>query len=831
MVRGRAVRGWALGLVALGASAAVLWACGQAGRIHGTVTESLNSTALPGAFMGLTRTADSSYVASTCADVNGDYEFTGLTPDGYTVSAGDMAYQPKTANVTVTAGGDVDQGFVLDPIPANVKADVVSLDQSSGGKTGGWRSVQVRITYQMMCHDPVRLVVWAYGGSPTAKPYVIFDSGETTWWWAYSSYQDTTVSPNPTSSGYDTVETLRFPWDTTWVPNGAYTIKAALKCCDPHKDGVDENPDPAAETWVHWSGSPPTATADGVAGGTTVSISVVNVVITNYHAEDTPLPSHDKDAFLYDPDAASPLCNPSFEVTIDNWATEPMVIRVWMAATAWADTRPVPDYDPYVDLDVNAAGTYTLTWDGSNPGYPYWEGEWGTWSFDVDLYRLDATATWPIDHFYAKTHDGWSEDYDVLVDPVNHHVWWHCDETTTPPGYQFRCNYIVHSDESTQPTAVDLVTLKELAVKATRTGPVTLNTLHDNLITYPGSGYTTETDTLGTWRTVFTGQTATGAEHRRDGTNPRVLATNQKKTNPVIITDISADQDYERVADTGRTWNVVGVAGALNTSVTLTLTINPDTPDTRGALSWTGAVVDGTDKRKATVAVDNPAKHDLTVNVDGAPRQAIRVWPVWVTVGDFRGDNAQGQGVSPGNSITLPVGITLGTPATAAIGTCNGMELKGTVAPTGVSALSGVQLDFKRTAQRKTFWKNLADANWAVQSSVPAGSPDDGTNTDEDLHDGNDAVWVVDLPGIGAGTAGRDLAQQEVDMREWVELILNQGSNATAPMSGTTCSNTCSWYSIVNAMKSPTTGEWVRNGDRRNEIRPGALTIGVAPNE
>jgi len=186
----------------------------------------------------------------------------------------------------------------------------------------------------------------------------------------------------------------------------------------------------------------------------------------------------------------------------------------------------VPDYDPYVDLDVGAAGTYTLTWDGSNPGYPTWEGEWGTWSFDVDLYRLDDTATWAIDHFYAKTHDGWSENYDVLVDPVNHHVWWHCDETTTPPGYQFRCNFIVHSDESTPPTAVDLVTLKELTVKATRTGPVTLNTLHDNLITYPGSGYTTETDTLGTWRTVFTGQTASGAEHRRDGTNPRILATN-----------------------------------------------------------------------------------------------------------------------------------------------------------------------------------------------------------------------------------------------------------------------------------------------------------------
>jgi hypothetical protein len=334
-----------------------------------------------------------------------------------------------------------------------------------------------------------------------------------------------------TTSGFDTVATLRFPWNTTWVPNGSYTIKAALKCSDPHKDGVDENPDPVAESWVHWAGSPPTATADGVAGGTTVSISVVNVVITNYRAKDTPLDSHDQDAFKYDPDAASPLCNPSFEVAIDNWTSEPMRIRVWMQATAWGDTRPVPECDPFTALDVSAAGTYTLTWNGSNPGAPPgWKGEWGTWSFDVDVYRMDPTGTWATDHFYAKTHDGWSENYDVLVDPLHHDVWWYCDQTATPPGYQFRCNYTVHSDESTQPTAVDLVTLKELTVKATQTGPVTLNTLHDNITSYPGSGNTNEDDTLGTWRTVFTGQTASGAEHRRDGTDPRILATNQAKS-------------------------------------------------------------------------------------------------------------------------------------------------------------------------------------------------------------------------------------------------------------------------------------------------------------
>ena len=134
MKTGRAGRILGAGLVVLGGTAALLWACGEAGRIHGTVTESVNGQALlPYAILTLERTADQTYVACACTDGTGAYEFPGLTPDGYTVWAGHMFYQPETVNVTVGTGADVTQNFVLDPIPANIQADVIGVDQSNAG--------------------------------------------------------------------------------------------------------------------------------------------------------------------------------------------------------------------------------------------------------------------------------------------------------------------------------------------------------------------------------------------------------------------------------------------------------------------------------------------------------------------------------------------------------------------------------------------------------------------------------------------------------------------------------------------------------------------------
>jgi len=523
--------------VVLGASLAVLLgcvitllACGDMGGISGTVTSSFSGQPLNTnweAWVSLWTENYSWYSQDNLSDedwADGKYSYSNLSPDDYTVSASSYGYQSQSQDVTLSAGSSAVVNFALDPIVASIAADVVALDTVNGTETGGWRTVKVDVKYQEMCHDPRRLMVWVVGA--TSGTTVIYDSGENSYLDLWNC-RDTSITNNPTWSGYDTVYHLAFYWDTTYFANEGYTIMAALQTNDPHGDGIDINPDPAATTWVHQAGAFPTGPTDpGTPGGSTVSVTVTNAVITAYKATSSPLPGHDQDAFLYDPNGASALSNPTFEVTVDYWESLPMEIVVWLAATAWGDTRPLPEYDPYALLEFTGPGTYTVTWDGTNPGYTGWTGEWGTWSFDVDFNVVNTVYDYVIDHFYAKTHDGQSTYYDVLVSS-NHSVWWYYDETATPPGYQFRCNYALNGGSGVAPSQIDLITLKDLTVQATQTGPTALGVLHDNIQSYPSSPTLTEDDTYGTWRTVFTGQTASGAEHRRDGTNPRILATNQ----------------------------------------------------------------------------------------------------------------------------------------------------------------------------------------------------------------------------------------------------------------------------------------------------------------
>jgi len=176
-------------------------------------------------------------------------------------------------------------------------------------------------------------------------------------------------------------------------------------------------------------------------------------------------------------------------------------------------------------------------------------------------------------------------------------------------------------------------------------------------------------------------------------------------------------------------------------------------------------------------------------------------------------------------------GIPPGSQAT----TANAMELKGEITPGGVSCVPRVQFDFKRTKEVVYFQKRVGDATWGVDSgSIPAGTDDDikGNDADEDLHDMNDAIWVIDAPVtfiLGATTI--DFYQAEHDFREWVELILNKSSNVATPMSGEKCSSVFSWHSIHSIKKDTTTGTWSRNDDRPNQIRPEPLTIGFQPKE
>ena len=231
------------------------------------------------------------------------------------------------------------------------------------------------------------------------------------------------------------------------------------------------------------------------------------------------------------------------------------------------------------------------------------------------------------------------------------------------------------------------------------------------------------------------------------------------------------------------------------------------------------------------MAINESVRKDVVIKFNNEPCQEIRVWPVWATIGNFRGDNAQGENLSPDNNPAAPLPCPgLGTPPTCTgdptpqlNGTFNQMELRATISPPGVSAIgtgTQVQFDFKRTLQRKNWVKNANDAQWTLDDEVEAGSPDDPNNGDEDLHDKNDVIWVIDTPGRQEGNATHDFLAIEWQFIETVDLILNEDTNVLNPMGGPLISEEFPWYSIMNLKRSR-----VRCADHRTIFVPVGILV------
>ena len=537
---------WILGLatVGLGTTATVLLACGMA-SVSGRVTSSFSGEPLNTAWEAW---VDLSHEDCCCqqdqlseADAaDGKYRFSGVCPGNYNVSAWAYGYQSESASISVSSGASVTHDFALDPVAANIAADVTGLDAECGSFTGGYRQVKVAIRYQEYCHYPQRLVVWAY--SALTGPVIIYDNG--TSYMDFYYLADPDVTDNPAYDGYDTTYHLSFFWNTLGLPNTSFTLKAYLRTGDPHGDGTDIDPDPNVEQWVHEVGTPPDGTTDGTAGGTTVTTEVKNIVITDYYAVDTPVTNHEQDAFRFDPGASPALSCPSVAAQVEYWDNEaPIRVRLWVAPTAWADTRPTYG-DPTVDVYGTGQGTYTLLWDGvwTDPESSSSSVmERGTYTFDIDAYAEDYSG----DHFYAKTHDGWNDYYDVKVG--EHNIWWQAD-TTSPPAMDLAAyfKFTPSSMGATDPFYVEAVGMDDLEVKNNLclTAPAILADTGGLKIHYLPVVYSVPSvgDTLGFNRVLFTGQAGSGGDIRRDGKDPRILTVNMGHENPI-------DLEYPNLAD------------------------------------------------------------------------------------------------------------------------------------------------------------------------------------------------------------------------------------------------------------------------------------------
>ena len=146
----------------------------------------------------------------------------------------------------------------------------------------------------------------------------------------------------------------------------------------------------------------------------------------------------------------------------------------------------------------------------------------------------------------------------------------------------------------------------------------------------------------------------------------------------------------------------------------------------------------------------------------------------------------------------------------------NFMELRGDIS----SHTSSAQYDFKRSKERAT-WKKVSGA-WTQITHVGPGASDDAHDTDEDLTQQNNHIYVIDGPGFpGLSNPISDASATEAVYKasfvEWVNVKVGTGSWSKS-------SNDFDWHSTTWLEKVG--GNWRRKSGK-NEIDTGSATVGT----
>lgn len=233
----------------------------------------------------------------------------------------------------------------------------------------------------------------------------------------------------------------------------------------------------------------------------------------------------------------------------------------------------------------------------------------------------------------------------------------------------------------------------------------------------------------------------------------------------------------------------------------------------------TAGTADGTrlSSRFAELVPDSGRRKALLASLAAqfeAAHQPTADKPLWVTLSsaNFRTSG----GVSTDNNAAAAanysrLGLDTGSGR-------NRMELRGDVA----GHKAGVTYDFKRTLQQAS-WSAVTDT-WELHRSLPAGSPDDAHDNDEDLNPDSGHIYVLDSPGpyFDDPAYGHRGAQHYVYMAtfvEWVEARTGSGGWQKV-------SDDFYWHSVSTLVK--VNGTWQRDPQGANEIAEDPLPI-VSP--
>lgn len=131
------------------------------------------------------------------------------------------------------------------------------------------------------------------------------------------------------------------------------------------------------------------------------------------------------------------------------------------------------------------------------------------------------------------------------------------------------------------------------------------------------------------WRTLYNHPENVAFKAKRP--NPNLIHPGDRLMIPKVVTGVTA-AGATAIPATGNPAILHFVTPQGSGSVTLTATINPDTPRLRGKITWEGASPVAGNPLSATIPKGGFAKHVVKVKLANLVQAEIRVWVVWATI-------------------------------------------------------------------------------------------------------------------------------------------------------------------------------------------------------
>jgi hypothetical protein len=390
--------------------------------------------------------------------------------------------------------------------------------------------------------------------------------------------------------------------------------------------------------------------------------------------------------------------------------------------------------------------------------------------------------------------------------------WWGCTPPPPPDTEPKNCrvtNVVANPNPVCIPPVVGPAISDEVVITAT-TDPT------DKIVTWGGDLGVNPVITGNTVRTRY----ATPGEKM-------VTATCEQSSKTVTVrvaqvTDVMAT-NATRINSVGDPNILHFVTPKATGDITLTANINPNTPETRNAITWEGAAQDAANPLRATISRATAARHIVRIRIGGQVCKELRAWVVWSSLASSgtTGPATTFGGTLP-NQVNTQVSAAINWAATImpseVVTDADRPDLAGanTSNPpgSGTSTLGGLDLsggvnahwDISRRIRQRYFINGVEQSVTGIRAQIAA-YPADGRIGNDDGSTGDEDNDPYSTPGMGAltsiDTPVCSFTFSELNVGDTIELRIQFGEFARLELDGTwhRISDFANWRLHINIVK------------------------------